>query len=87
VGLPKRNSQTRTVDFIIQSDIPSTGGDALSTLANLKLIILFSKMLKFSKIISSKSKNIVKENSEIFRNIVFVEMNFSKLIHYLMDMC
>ncbi len=35
-----------------------------STLANLTLIILFSEMLKFSKIISSKSKNIVKENSE-----------------------
>jgi hypothetical protein len=35
-----------------------------STLANSKLIISFSKMLKFSKIISSKSKNIVKDNSE-----------------------
>jgi len=31
-----------------------------STLANSTLIILFSEMLKFSKIISSKSKNIVK---------------------------
>jgi len=36
----------------------------LNTLANLTLIILFSKMLKFSKIISSKLKKIVKENSE-----------------------
>jgi hypothetical protein len=36
----------------------------LSTLGNLTLIILFSEMLKFSKIISSKSKNIVKDNSE-----------------------
>jgi hypothetical protein len=36
----------------------------LSTLANSTLIILFSEMLKFSKIISSKSKNIVKDNSE-----------------------
>jgi hypothetical protein len=36
----------------------------LSTLANLTIIILFSEMLKFSKIISSKSKNIVKDNSE-----------------------
>jgi hypothetical protein len=27
---------------------------------------IFSKMLKFSKIISSKSKNIVKENDEYF---------------------
>jgi hypothetical protein len=30
-------------------------------LANSTLIILFSEMLKFSKIIFSKSKNIVKE--------------------------
>jgi hypothetical protein len=54
-----------------------------STLANLTLIILFSEMLKFSKIISSKSKNIVKENSEylrIFKNISFVEMKVLKLI-------
>jgi hypothetical protein len=36
-----------------------------STLANSwTLILLFSEMLKFSKIISSKSKNIVKENQE-----------------------
>jgi hypothetical protein len=40
----------------------------LSTLANLTLIILFSEMLKFSKIIASKSKiYIVKENSEYSR--------------------
>jgi len=32
--------------------------------ANSILIILFSEMLKFSKIIFSKSKNIVKDNSE-----------------------
>jgi hypothetical protein len=32
-----------------------------STLANSTLNILFSRMLKFSKIIFSKSKNIVKE--------------------------
>jgi len=32
--------------------------------ANLTLIILFYKLLKFSKIISSKSKNIVKDTSE-----------------------
>jgi len=37
-------------------------------------------MLKFSKIISSKSKKIVKEN-RIFKNIPFVEMNVSKLIN------
>jgi len=35
-----------------------------STLANLTLIILFSEMLKFSEIISSKSKTTVKKNSE-----------------------
>jgi hypothetical protein len=35
-----------------------------STLANSTLIILLSEMLKFSKIISSKSKNIVKDSSE-----------------------
>jgi hypothetical protein len=39
----------------------------LSTMANSTLIILFSEMLKISKIISSKSKNIVKENSEYLR--------------------
>jgi hypothetical protein len=38
-----------------------------STLANLTLIILFSEMLKFSKIISVKLKNIVKKNSEYLR--------------------
>jgi hypothetical protein len=36
-------------------------------------------MLEFSKIISSKSKNIVKNNSEIFRNISFVEIFFFKI--------
>jgi acyl CoA:acetate/3-ketoacid CoA transferase beta subunit len=39
----------------------------LSTLANSTLIILFSKMWNFSKIISFKSKNIVKENIEYLR--------------------
>jgi len=39
-------------------------------------------------IISSKSKNIVKYNSEYFKNISFVEiLKFSKLINYLTDMC
>jgi hypothetical protein len=39
-----------------------------NTLASLTLIILFSEMLKFSKIISSKSKNIYFEgkNREYF---------------------
>jgi hypothetical protein len=40
-------------------------------------------MLKFSKDISSKSKNIVKENSEYLG----IEMKISKLINYWMDMC
>jgi hypothetical protein len=38
-----------------------------NTLANLTLITLFSEMLKFSKIISSKSKTIVKKNSEYLK--------------------
>jgi hypothetical protein len=44
--------------------IPGMVSKYSSTLANLTLILLFSKMLKFSKIISSKSKNILKENRE-----------------------
>jgi hypothetical protein len=38
-----------------------------STLANLTLIILFSELLKISKTISFKSKNIVKDSSEFLR--------------------
>jgi hypothetical protein len=34
------------------------------TLAHSTLIILFSELLKISKIISSKSENIVKDNNE-----------------------
>jgi len=45
------------------------------------LIILFSKMLKFSKIISSKSKNIVKENSEYLGIFYLLKLIF--LIIYL----
>jgi hypothetical protein len=52
-----------------------------STLTNLTLIILFSE--KISKIIFSKSKNIVKDNSEY----LFSEMKNSKLINYSTDMC
>jgi hypothetical protein len=36
-------------------------------------------MLKFSKIISSKSKNIVKENSEYLGTFQFVELNVSNI--------
>jgi hypothetical protein len=56
-------------------------------LANSTLIILFLEVLKFSKIISSKSKNIVKDITELFRNTPSVEMKISILINYLMDMC
>jgi hypothetical protein len=54
------------------------GGDYLSStlMSSTQIILLFSEMLKSSKIISSKSKNIiVKEKSEYFRNIPFVEIN------------
>jgi len=44
-------------------------------------------MLKFSKIISSKSNNIVKDNSENLGIFSFVEMKISKLNSYLMDIC
>jgi hypothetical protein len=45
-------------------------------LANSTLIILFSEMLKFSKMISSKSKKIVKDNSEYLGIFSFVETMF-----------
>ncbi len=48
----------------------------LSTLTNLTLIILFSEMLKFSKINSSKSKNIVKDNSEYFGIFYLLKWKF-----------
>ncbi len=44
-----------------EDDEDEDDGDIL---ANSTLIILFSEMLKFSKIIGSKSKDIVKENEE-----------------------
>jgi len=59
----------------------------LSIWANLKLIILFSKMLKFSK---KSGKSIIKENKEfdeIFEDISIVKMKISKLINYLTNMC
>jgi hypothetical protein len=54
-----------TINFPVWSHILRTIGDALSIWPNSTLIILFSKMLKFLKIISSKSKNIVKEIVDI----------------------
>jgi len=47
-----------------------------STLANLTLIILFSELFKFSKIISSKSKNIVKDNNEYLKIFQFLKWKF-----------
>ncbi len=45
-------------------------------------------MLKFAKIISLPNQtNIGKENGEYLKNIPLVEMNVSKLINYLTDMC
>ncbi len=55
-------------------------------MANLTLIISFSEILKFSKIISFKLENIVKVIANISKNS-FVEMRISKLINYSMDMC
>jgi hypothetical protein len=45
----------------------------LVPLANLILIILFLEMSKISKNVSSKSKNIVKENSEYLRIFHFLK--------------
>ncbi len=42
-------------------------------------------MLKFSKIISSKSKKIVKHNIEYLGIFPFVEMKISRLIIHLID--
>jgi hypothetical protein len=49
--------------------------DYPSTLAHFTLIILFSETLKFSKIISSKSENIVKDNSEFLRIFTHSEIH------------
>jgi len=56
-------------------------------MANWTLIILFLEMLKFSKIISSKSKkNIVKNNSEYLETFHLLKWFFSKLINYSINM-
>jgi len=57
-----------------------------STLATSTLIILFTKMLKISKTISSKSKNIVEENSEYLGIFHLLKWIF-KIINYSIDMC
>jgi hypothetical protein len=60
---------SETVDYYPTIWVPNQHwlfllGTNHSTLINSTLIILFSEMLKFSKIIRSKSKDIVKENNE-----------------------
>ncbi len=52
----------------------------------MKLIILFSKMLKFSKKLGIKKKE-NKKIDEIFEDISFVKMKISKLINHLRNMC
>jgi len=44
-------------------------------------------LLKFSEIISCKSKNIVKDNSEYLGVFYLLKWIFQKLINYLMNMC
>ncbi len=62
---------------------PNKWDDYPSSLANLTLIILFSKIVeKFSKIISPNQKiDIVKDNSEYLGIFHFFEMKISKLIN------
>ncbi len=55
--------------------------DYPSTLANSTLILLFSKMLKFSKNYLFQIKRYCEVKIMIFRNIPFIEMNFSNLIN------
>jgi ABC-type amino acid transport system permease subunit len=55
--------------------------DYPSTLANSTLILLFSKMLKFSKNYLFQIKRYCEVKIMIFRNIPFIEMNFSYLIN------
>jgi hypothetical protein len=59
VGKPI-NNKVQKFEMLFENNWKCT----FSTLASSTLIILFSEMLKFSKIISSKSKNIIKENSK-----------------------
>jgi hypothetical protein len=52
------------IELIREYSVSSAKYEYPRTLANSTLIILFSKMLKFSNFISFKSKNILKDNSE-----------------------
>jgi hypothetical protein len=58
-------------------------------LAPFTLIILFSKVLKFSifVIYNNNKTRFCDENYWIFKNILFVEWKFSNLFIYLTDMC
>jgi hypothetical protein len=47
------------------------------------LIILFSEMLKFSKFFFFQATMICEGKYEIFKNILFVKINISRLINYL----
>jgi len=67
-SLMKKGLQRTILDFYYIYD--------LSTLVNSTLIILISEMLKFSKNIYSKSKNIVKDNSEYFGIFHFLQYKF-----------
>jgi hypothetical protein len=49
--------------------------------------MLFSELLKFSKMKFFKQQKFEKENIESFRNILFVEMKISKLKNYLKATC
>jgi hypothetical protein len=57
-----------------------------STLADSTQIVLFIKMLKFSKNIFFKEKLSVKEN-QIFKYSNMFNMKYSKLINYLTNLC
>jgi hypothetical protein len=83
VKIKKSNKMWCKVQDKMQGDVPR---NYLGTLANSTLIILFSEMLKFSKIISSKSKNIVKQNNGYLRIFHLLKWMFQKL-NYSMDMC
>jgi hypothetical protein len=80
----KSNKMWCKVQDKMQGDIPR---NYLGTLANSILITLFSEMLKCWNFISSKSKNIVKENSGYLRIFHLLKWMFQNLLNYSMDMC
>jgi hypothetical protein len=59
-----------------------------STMANLTLIILFSEMFKFFlKLFSSKSKNILKDNSEYIRIFHLLKWFFKIIYLFIWQTC